>query len=149
MTRSGPRWPDRSILPHFISGDNMDKVTYRSIHPIGDSNPLDMPVANIDRAAAWYEKNMGFTVASRDEAARTVRIRRDTVEIQLAENGRDPEQASCYVEVSDPDAARAELAVSGVNISDLRLDDYGGHQYRVFFAKDDDGLCYCLGMRLD
>ena len=125
----------------------MSKPEYISIHPIGDTNPLDMPVANVEKAVRWYEECMGFTLASRDETSATVT--RDGVQIRLAENGGDPEQASCYVDVSDVDDARAELAANYVNVSEIRIDHYGGASYRVFFAKDDDGLCYCLGKKLD
>jgi hypothetical protein len=125
----------------------MEKVIYKGIYPIGNSNPLDMPVRDIDAAAAWYETNMGFVVEGRDETARTVQIKRDSVVIQLAENRRNPEAESCYIEVSDVETARAELASKGLNLSLLRDDNYGGQTYRVFFVKDEDGLCYCVGTK--
>jgi len=126
----------------------MDKATYISIHPIVNSDPQDMPVADIDPAVNWYEEKMGFALVGREEQPRAARIERDGVVIRLAENGRDPEQASCYIEVDNVEGAREELAAKGVDVSPLRLDNYGGNRYRVFFAKDDDGLCYCLGTRL-
>jgi hypothetical protein len=124
------------------------RAIYQSIHPIGDTDPQALPVADVARAVADYERRFGFTVRERGEApVRYALVGRDGIEVRLAENGGDPEQASCYVEVSDVDRARQELEQNGVPVSPIRIDRYGGKAYRVFFAKDDDGICYCLGQR--
>ena len=68
-------------------------------------------------------------------------------EIGLAVNSADPEQASVYFEVSDPDALRADLEAKGIEPSALRMDNYGGSQYRVFFAKEPYGVCFCFGKK--
>jgi len=127
----------------------MSRPQYLSIHPIGDTKPMDMPVADVLKASEWYERCMGFTVGVMDPQQKMVTMRRDTVEIGLAENGGDPEQASCYIEVTDVDDARAELEANYVNVSPIRIDNYGGANFRVFFAKDDDGICYCLGKKIE
>ena len=127
----------------------MSRPQYLSIHPIGDTNPLDMPVTDVLKASEWYERCMGFTVAVMDPQYKSITMTRDSVEIGLAQNGGDPEQASCYIDVTDVDSARAELAANYVNVSDIRIDNYGGANFRVFFAKDDDGICYCLGKKIE
>lgn len=126
----------------------MEKAIYQAIYPIGQTDPMDMPVADVERAARWYVEKMGFTVDARDQSSTSVTISRGQVKMRLAKNGRDPEQASCYIAVDNVDAAREELASAGVNISEIRPDEYGGVKRRVFFAKDDDGLCYCLGSKI-
>ena len=40
---------------------------YERVSPIGDTEPMNMPVADIDAAIAWYESKMGFTVKSRTD----------------------------------------------------------------------------------
>src|SRR5437870_4859686 len=127
----------------------MEKAIYLSVHPIGDTNPLDMPVPDALKAAQWYEERMGFARNVIDGPDRSLTLTRDSIEIGLREYGGDPEQASCYIEVSDVDNARAELAANTVHVSEIRIDDYGGNKYRVFFAKDEDGICYCLGKKVE
>ena len=129
--------------------DNLShSVVYKSVHPIGDTDPQNLPVADAAQAAAYYRDNLGFTPAAQsDTPARSITLRRDGVEIVLAENGGDPTQASCYIETSDVDAARAELEGKNLDISALRVDNYGGNTYRVFFVRAPDGLCYCLGQK--
>jgi hypothetical protein len=74
-------------------------------------------------------------------------IARDGVEIGLVVNGGDPEQASCYIAVDDVELAREELLARQANVSDIRLDQHGDTAYRVFFFRDDEGLCFCLGAK--
>ncbi|MDR3706953.1 MAG: hypothetical protein P4L33_01530 [Capsulimonadaceae bacterium] len=125
----------------------MSQVVYKAIHPIGESNPLDMPVRNIDTAGVWYEMRLEFRSIDRDQNRRTLRMMRDDVVLELAENGRDPEQESCYIEVSDVEAARIELDQHETNPTEIRDEKYGDANYRVFFIRDPDGLCYCIGQK--
>ena len=122
--------------------------TYNSVHPIGDTDPLNLPVPDAERAVPYYEEQLGFTVGGREETpVRRLTLRRDGITISLVENGGDPEQASCYLAVSDVDAARAELAERGAAPGEIRVDNYGGSSYRVFFVRDPVGLCYCIGQK--
>src|SRR5579883_593671 len=124
------------------------KLEYIAIFPIGSSNPLDMPVPDIDRAIPYYEEVLRFSVTEKsDTAPREVTFVRDNVTLRLAENGSDPEQASCYIEVSDVDAAYADLKARCPDIGEVRPMDHGGNAYRVFFVRDPDGLCYCIGTK--
>ena len=125
----------------------MPRPIYQAVHPIGQSDPLDLPVRNIDTAGVWYEMRMEFRIADRDENHRSLRIVRDNVTLRLCENGRDPGQESCYIVVSDVEAARDELDQHEVDLSPIGEQEHDGASYRVFFARDPDGLCYCIGQK--
>ena len=119
---------------------------YERVSPIGDTEPMDMPVADIDAAITWYESKMGFSVKSRVVGATpSVVMARDDIELGFAVNGGDPEQASCYIAVSDLRAAMSDLESKGVSVGNHRIDDHGGSKFEVFFIRDDDGICYCIG----
>lgn len=121
---------------------------YQSVHPIGDTDPRNLPVQDVVAAAQFYTTHLGFTITDQSETpVRSRTLRRDNIELVLAENGGDPEQASVYIETSDVEAARAELQDNGLDIAPLRADTYGGNTYRVFFVRAPDGLCYCLGQK--
>jgi hypothetical protein len=83
-----------------------DGVFFKAAGPIGDTDVGALPVREIGPAVGYYTQCLGFTLVSRDGA--TARLRRDDVEIGLAANGRDPEQASCWFSVGDVDALRRE-----------------------------------------
>ena len=117
---------------------------FLSIVPIGDTDPMDMPVADVHRAIAFYQEKLGFRVEALEGGAAT--LTRDNVRLRLAQNGRDPEQASCYIGVSDVDALHRELCERGAPVADTVADmEHGGRAYRVIWLRDPDGLCYCLG----
>ena len=71
---------------------------------------------------------------------------RDAVRIGLAVNGRDPEQASCYFDVSDVEALRLDLDATGIEPGDIAVQEHEGKRYRVFFAKEPYGVCFCFGL---
>lgn len=126
----------------------MSSITvFKSVHPIGDTDPHNLPVPSLETALPYY-RNLGFNVQIRDgDSLPKAIMTRDAIEMGLVENGGDPEQASCYIEVSDVEIAHQEMADRGARPSDLRIDRYGENAYRVFFVKDDVGLCYCLGQK--
>lgn len=126
----------------------MPAVRYERVAPIGDTDPENLPVPDIDAVLPWYTQQFGFRLDERlDTPVARVTLVRDGVRIGLAENGGDPEQASCYIAVNDVEAARAELEAAGMAPTPIRDDQYGGHRYRVFFVRDGAGLCYCLGCK--
>jgi catechol 2,3-dioxygenase-like lactoylglutathione lyase family enzyme len=119
---------------------------FKAVFPIGDTDPQDMPVTDVDQAVRYYEQRMGFRLQSRAEApVRSAVMTRGQVTLRFAENGGDAEQASCYLSVSDVDLAREELTGRGAEVSPIRTDQHDGKAYRVFFVRDDQGLCYCIG----
>jgi len=112
----------------------------------------NLPVTNVDTAIPFYERIMGFRVASRvDEPCKTAILERDDLQIGLAENGGDPSQEGCFFEVDDVEAMFAELKANGLDQDqpNFRVDQHGDTSYKVFFVVAPDGLCYCLGERQD
>ncbi|HET6384837.1 MAG TPA: VOC family protein [Armatimonadota bacterium] len=112
---------------------------------------LNLPVASVDSAIPFYETIMGFRVISRsDTPHRSAILGRDAVRIGVAENGGDPGQEGCFFEVDNVEAAFAELKDRGLNKDDpgFRVDRHGETSYRVFFVVAPDGLCYCVGERV-
>ena len=65
--------------------------------------------------------------------------------VGLATNGADPEQASCYFSVSDVEALRRELDARGIEPSPVSVQKHEGREYRIFFAKEPYGVCFCFG----
>jgi hypothetical protein len=123
------------------------KAVYKGIFPIGDSDPRNMPVVNLDQSIKYYE-GLGFQKKAQSENPYpSVVIARDGIEIGLAVNGGDPEQASCYIAVDDVELARQELVAQQADVSEIRTDRQGDSTYRVFFLKDNEGLCFCLGSK--
>jgi catechol 2,3-dioxygenase-like lactoylglutathione lyase family enzyme len=122
---------------------------FEAIFPIGDTNPQDLPVRELEAAVRFYQDHMGFAVQERTASPLpSALLRRDDVTMRLAENGGDPEQASCFIRVSDVDAAIAEMQGQGLDVSPPRVDRTGNGDFRVFFVRAPDGLCYCLGREL-
>lgn len=123
---------------------------YKSASPYsGDA--LKLPVKNVDDAIPFYERVMGFQLVSREESApRTAVLVRDEIRIGLAENGGDPTQNGCFFEVTDVEAAFADLRSRGLGRDEagFRIDRHGPTTWRVFFVVAPDGLCYCLGQRV-
>lgn len=117
-------------------------TTFLGVYPIGDSNVNALPVKDIASAIGYYTQVFGFAVISREEGKAT--LQRDAVQIGLEKNDQDPDQASCYFAVSDVDTLHAELTAKLIEPSDIRTDTYNGKQYRVFFAREPYGVCFCF-----
>jgi hypothetical protein len=66
------------------------------------------------------------------------------VQIGLAVNGRDPEQASCWFCVGDVDALWLEYDAKGIAPGIIDEQEYAGKPYRVFFTKEPYGVCFCF-----
>ena len=112
---------------------------------------MNLPVADVDAAVPFYVNVVGFQVVSRADApCKSAALERDRVQIGLAENGGDPSQEGCFFEVDDVEAAFTELQANGLPKGDAgyRVDKHGDTTYRIFFVVAPDGLCYCLGQRL-
>ena len=121
-------------------------LEYKGVYPIGETDPMAMPVRDLDASVDYYEKLMGFRVVTRGtEPEPHAVIQRGGVTLRLVVNGEDPEQASVYFDVTDVETARAELAEAGAKVTDLRVDGEGDQRSRVFFSRAPDGLCFCIG----
>lgn len=118
------------------------RAVFKSVHPIGDTDTDALPVKEIGPAVAYYTQVLGFSLVERQGTSAV--LRRDGAQIGLAVNGRDPEQASCYFPVSDLDALWNELASKGAEPGIIDEQVYGGKPFRVFFAKEPYGVCFCF-----
>ena len=117
-------------------------LCFEAVGPIGDTDVNALPVKELGPAVGYYTQCLGFTLVSRDRT--TAVLRRDDVQIGLAVNGRDPEQASCWSSVGDVDALRREYEAKGIGPGIVDEQQYDGKPYRVFFAKEPYGVCCCL-----
>ena len=120
-----------------------DSVFFHSVSPIGGTKTDALPVKEINSAIDFYTQVLGFTLVTQAEGKAT--LKRDEAVIGLAVNGEDPEQASCYFAVSDVARLCDEIAARGIETSEMRVDTYEGKSYRVFFAKEPYGVCFCFG----
>ena len=118
-------------------------TVFQSVHPIGDTDFNALPVKEFGPAIGYYTQVLGFSLVEKQNEK--VILQRDDVKIGLACNGNDPEQASCYFAVSDVEALRRELHEKGIEPSELRVDNHNGTKYRIFFAKEPYGVCFCFG----
>jgi len=119
------------------------ETVFKGVYPIGDTDPSALPVKDLGPAIGFYTQVLGFKLVTK-EGGKAV-LRRNDAEIGLAVNGDDPEQASCYFSVSDVDDLRRELDATGIEPSAIRVDEHQGNRYRVFFAKEPYGVCFCFG----
>lgn len=126
------------------------KAVFKGAWPYQDDE-MNLPVANVEQAVPFYETVMGFRVESRSNSPhKSAVLSRDEIKIGLAENGGDPTQDGCFFEVDNAEIAFAELKANGFQVEDpgYRVDQYGDKRFKVFFVVAPDGLCYCLGERL-
>jgi lactoylglutathione lyase len=132
-----------------MSGSDISRAIFKRAVPYKD-DALNLPVADVEAAIPFYEQTLGFKVVSRrDSPHKTAVLARDEIQIGLAENGGDPEQEGCFFEVDDVAAAFHETKGKEPTDSDFRIDTYGDKSFRVFFVVAPDGLCYCIGERVN
>jgi len=120
---------------------------FKDVGPIGDTDTNALPVKEIGPAIGYYTQVLGFSLVERDQTS--ARLRRDNVQIGLAVNGRDPEQASCWFSVGDVDALWRELDSKFASPGIIDEQEFGGERYRVFFAKEPYGVCFCFSHPLE
>jgi hypothetical protein len=116
---------------------------FRGVYPIGDTDVTALPIRAVGPAVAHYTHVLGFHLISKTNT--TALLARDDARIGLAVNGKDPEQASCYFEVSDVEALHEELSARGIEPSPLRDEQHGSGRQRIFFAQEPFGVCFCFG----
>jgi catechol 2,3-dioxygenase-like lactoylglutathione lyase family enzyme len=115
---------------------------YQAAFPFAD-DVLALPVADVERAAAWYGARFGLVEVERCAGpVPTVIMERDGVRIGFAVNGGDPDNEGAAIRVSDIHRARHELESNGVKTANWRVDERNGEKSQVFFVVAPDGLCY-------
>ena len=104
-------------------------VFFRAVGPIGETDTSALPVKEIGPAVGYYTRCLGFVLVSMDKT--TTVLRRDDVQIGLAVNGQDPEQASCWFSVGDVNALWRELDARGIGPGIIDEQEYDGKPHRV------------------
>ena len=123
---------------------------FKGIYPISGEDLNALPVKEIGPALEFYKTVLRFAVVASDEATAT--LQRDDARIGLIRRpDHKPEEAgSCAIAVADLDAMRAELNGRGLDLSAVRVDEWGGKKYRVFFLREArDGYCYCFNQKIE
>lgn len=118
---------------------------FQGVYPISGEDLTALPVKEIGPAVAFYQSVLGFTAESGDERAAVVT--RDAARIGLVckPDHRPEEAGSCAFAVADLDAARQELDGRGLDLGDVRTEEWGGKTYRVFFLREaENGYCFCF-----
>ena len=114
-------------------------------------NNMALPVPDLGAAIPFYENVMGFSVVSQtDSPHKSAVLRRDGIQIGLAENGGDPTQDGCAFEVDDVESAFAELKANGLKkgAPAFSVEQRGANSWKVFYVVAPDGLCFWLGQRM-
>jgi len=127
-----------------------ERAFFKSVFPMPGSDPKNLPVRDLETSIAFYEGSMGFKVESRkEEPHRSARLRRDQVEIGLAENGGDSTQDGCAFHVKALESLFAEFKANGLQkeLSELNIERQDGVAWKVFYVVAPDGLCYWFGER--
>ena len=117
-------------------------IAFQGAYPIG-GDVHNIPVKELGPAIAFYTRLLGFQLVSREDG-RAV-LRRDAAEIGLTRSGEDPEQVSVYFAVKGLEALHAEITTTGLEPSQIRPDKHADKDYKVFFAKEPYGVCFCFG----
>ncbi len=127
----------------------INKVLYINAWPY-QADIMNLPVRDLQAAAPFYETIMGFQRKFEySEPYKSIHFERGMIQIGLAENGGDPSQDGCFIEVDDVEKAAGELKSNGLNhgISEFKFEKHGETHWKIFYIVAPDGLCYCLGER--
>lgn len=111
---------------------------------------MQLPVRDLAAALPFYETVLGFHVVLRSDAPhKSAVLKRDQVEIGLAENGGDSSQDGCAFHVEDLESLFAEFKANGLakELSEFSSEQHDGVAWRVFYVVAPDGLCYWFGER--
>ena len=133
--------------------DNMEKLksVFKNAWPYMEDK-MNLPVNDLEAAIPFYETIMGFNLISRNNSPHASAILgRDEIQIGLAENGGDPTQEGCFFEVDSVEAAFSELKEKGLQkeTPGFGIQKHGDVEWNVFFVIAPDGLCYCLGEKVN
>lgn len=117
----------------------------RGVYPISGEDLTALPVRDIGPAVAFYRDVLGFTLARRDDRTAVLERGGATIGLVRKADHNPAEAGSCCFDVDDLDAARRELDGRGLDLGEIRTDEWGGRTYRVFFLREaENGYCYCF-----
>jgi len=125
----------------------MDAKLFIGAFPYAD-NVQALPVKDLDQAAEYYARTLGLTEVERTDDPPTLIMQRDGIRFGFAINGGDSSQEGAAILVSDIERARNEVAASGAEPNNWRVDERDGKRYQVFFLVAPDGLCYYFHQEL-
>jgi hypothetical protein len=118
---------------------------FKAVYPISGEDLTALPVKAIGPAVAFYQSVLDFSVVASDETTAT--LQRDDVRLGLVRKpDHKPEEAgSCAFAVVDLDAMHRELDGRSLDLGGIRIDEWDGKKYRVFFLREaENGYCYCF-----
>ena len=121
----------------------------KGVYPISGEDLSALPVKEVGPAVAFYQTVLAFSVVFQDAATATVQ--RDDAQLGLVKKpDHKPEEAgSCAFAVTDLDTMRAELDGRGLDLGTIRIDEWDGKKYRVFFLREaENGYCYCFSQQV-
>lgn len=124
------------------------KALFSAAFPFAE-DVLDLPVTDLDEAAAYYSAAFGLTEVERRADPPAVIMERDGVRLGFGINGRDPSQEGAAILVSDIHGAREELESRGIQTANWRVDERDGKKLQVFFVVAPDALCYYFHQPID
>src|SRR5262249_4863985 len=122
---------------------------FNGVEPLSGEDLSALPVKALCPARELYRPVLGFSVVTSEETAAT--LQRDDARLGLVRKpDHKPEEAgSCAFAVTDLDAMRAELDGRGLDLGAIRIDEWDGKKYRVFFLREaENGYCYCFSQQV-
>jgi predicted enzyme related to lactoylglutathione lyase len=118
---------------------------FKGVYPISGEDLNALPVREIGRAVEFYKTVLGFSVVSSDATAAI--LKRDAAQLGLVRkpDHKSTEAGSCVFAVTDLDAIHKELDGRGNDLGGIRIDEWDGKKYRVFFLREtENGYCFCF-----
>jgi len=112
---------------------------------------MNLPVHDLEAAIPFYTKVLGFELISKTNAPLPyAELARDNIRMGLAENGGDPSQEGCFIEVDQAEMAWVEFKSNGLKKekSDMEIEKHGDTSWKIFYVVAPDGLCYCFGEKV-
>jgi catechol 2,3-dioxygenase-like lactoylglutathione lyase family enzyme len=123
---------------------------FKGVYPISGEDLNALPVKAIVQAVEFYRSVLGFSVVASDEE--TAALQRDDARIGLVRkpDHKPGEAGSFAIAVADLDAMHRELDGRGLDLGGIRIDEWDGKRYRVFFLREaENGYCYCFSQPVD
>jgi lactoylglutathione lyase len=118
---------------------------FKGANPISGEDLTALPIKEIGPAIGFYRTVLGFTLIESDES--TSILQRDSARIGLVKKpDHKPEEAGSFaIGVTDLNAIHEEPDGRGLDLGGIRIDEWDGKKYRVFFLREsENGYCFCF-----